>query len=165
MNQLVSHGLKREFVKVSWEDESEEQSCKTLSRAEAQQLRRTLTWFSPWRVIAVQALVGMLCAGVAAAVTMGSVTGSAAGFWSALYGAASVVVPNILLARGMTKPTSSPMASASGFMFWEMLKIGAAIAMLVIAAKVVPNLSWPALLAAMVVCMKVNWFALLWRGR
>ena len=160
MNQLVSHGLKREFVKADWEDGDEEPSIKTLSRAEAQALRQTLTWFSPWRVIAMQALVGMLCAGVAVAVM-----GSAAGFWSALYGAASVVVPNILLARGMTKSTSSPMASASGFMFWEMLKIGAAIAMLVIAAKVVPHLSWPALLAAMVVCMKVNWFALLWRGR
>ena len=160
MNQLVSHGLKREFVKANWEDADEEQPVRTLNRAQALSLRQSLTWFSPWRVIAVQALVGMLCAGVAAAVM-----GSATGFWSALYGAASVVVPNILLARGMTKSTSSAMASASGFMFWEMLKIGAAIAMLVIAAKVVPNLSWPALLAAMVVCMKVNWFALLWRGR
>ena len=46
-----------------------------------------------------------------------------------------------------------------------MLKIGVAIAMLVIAARVVPNLSWPALLAAMVVCIKVNWVALLWRPR
>ena len=160
MNQLVSHGLERKVVKANWEDESEDQIFNALNRAEAQTLRQKLTWFSPWRVIAMQALVGMLCAGVA-----GALMGSTTGFWSALYGAASVVVPNILLARGMTKSTSSPMASASGFMFWEMLKIGAAIAMLVIAAKVVPNLSWPALLAAMVVCMKVNWFALLWRGR
>lgn len=52
-----------------------------------------------------------------------------------------------------------------GFLFWEMLKIAAAIAMLVIAAKVVPDLSWPALLVTMVVCIKVNWVALLWRGR
>ena len=160
MNQLVSHGVKRDFVKQDWDDGDEERPVKALNHVEAQALRQSLSWFSPWRVIAMQALVGMLCAGVAVAV-MGSMTG----FWSALYGAASVVVPNILLARGMTKSTRSPMASASGFMFWEMLKIGAAIAMLVIAAKVVPNLSWPALLAAMVVCMKVNWFALLWRGR
>ncbi len=52
-----------------------------------------------------------------------------------------------------------------GFLFWEMLKIAAAVSLLVIAAKVVPNLSWPALLITMVVCMKVNWVALLWRGR
>jgi ATP synthase protein I len=50
-------------------------------------------------------------------------------------------------------------------MFWEMLKIGVAVAMLVIAARVVRELSWPALLATMVVCMKVNWLALLWQGR
>jgi ATP synthase protein I len=56
-------------------------------------------------------------------------------------------------------------AAAAGFMFWEMLKIGVAVAMLVIAARVVPDLSWPALLVTMVVCMKVNWLALLWQGR
>ena len=91
MSQLVSHGLKREFVKANWEDESDELPFKSLNRVEAQTLRQSLTWFSPWRVIAMQALVGMLCAWVA-----GVVMGSALGFWSALYGAASVVVPNIL---------------------------------------------------------------------
>jgi ATP synthase protein I len=57
------------------------------------------------------------------------------------------------------------MAMATGFMFWEMLKIGVAVAMLAIAVRVVPNLNWPALLVTMVVCIKVNWVALLWRGR
>jgi ATP synthase protein I len=76
-----------------------------------------------------------------------------------------VVLPNALLARGMTRRVGGAVAAAAGFLFWEMLKIGAAIAMLLIAARVVPQLSWPALLVTMVVCMKVNWFALLWRGR
>ena len=65
----------------------------------------------------------------------------------------------------MTRGTRNPVAVAAGFMFWEMLKIGVAIAMLAIAVRVVPNLSWPALLVTMVVCIKVNWVALLWRGR
>jgi ATP synthase protein I len=65
----------------------------------------------------------------------------------------------------MTRGTRSVVAAAAGFMFWETLKIGVAVALLVIAAKVVPDLSWPALLITMVVCMKVNWLALLWRGR
>ncbi len=85
--------------------------------------------------------------------------------WSALYGAAAVVLPSALLARGMTRGTRDPMAAAAGFMFWEMLKIGVAVALLAIAARVVPNLSWPVLLVTMVVCIKVNWLALLWRGR
>jgi ATP synthase protein I len=76
-------------------------------------------------------------------------------------------MPSALLARGMTRRPAGvgPVAAAAGFMFWEMLKIGVSIAMLVIAARVVPHLSWPALLVTMVVCIKVNWLALLWRGR
>jgi ATP synthase protein I len=37
--------------------------------------------------------------------------------------------------------------------------------MLLAAPRVVPGLSWPALLVAMVVCMKMNWWALLWRRK
>jgi len=122
-------------------------------------LRASIPQVSPWKVVAVQALAGVLCT-VIAAVTAGS--GAA---WSALYGGAAVVLPAALLARGMTRGAGSPVAAAVGFMFWEMLKIAVAIAMLVIAAKVVPNLSWPVLLVTMVVCMKVNWLALLWRRR
>ena len=115
---------------------------------------------SPWRVVAAQAVVGLVCAAATWALTQ---RGGAA--WSAVYGAAAVVLPSALLARGMTRRTRNPVAAAAGFMFWEMLKIGVAIAMLVIASKVVPGLSWPALLVTMVVCIKVNWVALLWRGQ
>lgn len=130
-----------------------------MTREEAQALIRAQPRVSPWRVVAVQGLVGVVMAALAVLMLGGS-----AG-WSALYGAAAVVLPNALLARGMTRGTANPVAAAAGFLFWEMLKIGAAIAMLVIAARVVPQLSWPVLLVTMVVCMKVNWFALLWRGR
>jgi ATP synthase protein I len=113
---------------------------------------------SPWRVVAAQAIAGLLC------VAGASLIGSGA-LWSALYGAAATVLPSALLARGMTKRVGSAVAAAAGFMVWEMVKIGVALAMLVIAARVVPQLSWPVLLITMVVCMKVNWLALLWRGR
>ena len=115
---------------------------------------------SPWRVVAAQAVAGLVCA-----LAVWALTQSGSSLWSALYGAAAVVIPSALLARGMTRGTGSRVAAAAGFLFWEMLKIGVAIAMLVIAARVVPQLSWPALLVTMVVCMKVNWVALLWRGR
>jgi ATP synthase protein I len=84
-----------------------------------------------------------------------------------LYGAACVVVPGALLARGMTSRLSSmsPGASAVSFMLWEMVKIAVSIAMLMLAPKLVQGLSWPALLVGLVLCMKVYWFALLWRGR
>jgi ATP synthase protein I len=87
--------------------------------------------------------------------------------WSVLYGAATVVLPGALMARGMTSKISSlsPGTSAVSFMAWEMLKIGVSVVMLVLAPKLVQPLSWPALLVSLVVCMKVYWVALLWRGR
>ena len=141
-------------------DEATDPPFKTLSREEAQALRASIPQVSPWRVVAAQAAAGVVCGAVTWLVTERS--GAA---WSALYGAAAVVVPGALLARGMTRGVGSPVAAAAGFLFWEMLKIGVAIAMLVIAARVVPDLSWPALLITMVVCIKVNWVALLWRAR
>jgi ATP synthase protein I len=145
-----------------WPDEAaaDDAPFRRLSRDEAQALRAADPPVSPWRVVVFQALAGVLCTLVAWA--LGPAPG---GTWSALYGAAAVVLPSALLARGMTRRAANAVAAAAGFMFWEMLKIGVAVAMLVIAARVVPHLSWPVLLLTMVVCMKVNWFALLWRGR
>jgi ATP synthase protein I len=162
MNEIVNDPVVRLGGSgPGWDDASEEDlQFRPLSREEAQDLRRRMSFLSPWVVLGWQGLVGVVCC---AAFGVFSQRSSVA--WSSLYGVVAVVLPGMLLARGMTKQARSPMASAAGFMFWEMLKIGVAIAMLVIAARVVPNLSWPAMLVTMVVCMKVNWFALLWRGR
>lgn len=141
-------------------DEADDASFKTLTAEEAKTLRASLPMVSPWRVVAVQAAAGLLCTLVVWGLTQRSTAA-----WSALYGALAVVIPGALLARGMTRGTRSPVGAAAGFMFWEMLKIAVAIAMLVIAARVVPQLSWPALLVTMVVCIKVNWWALMWRRR
>ncbi len=117
---------------------------------------------SPWWVIAVQAVVGVVVALVGWLVTARADIG-----WSLLYGAATVVLPGALMARGMTSKLSSmaPAASAVSFMVWEMLKIGVSVAMLVVAGRIVQPLVWPALLVGLVVCMKVYWVALLWRRR
>ena len=114
---------------------------------------------SPWRVVAAQAAAGVLCAALIGLVFQQGGVG-----WSALYGAATVVVPSGLLARGMTRRSLNAVTAAAGFLVWEMIKIGVAVAMLLLAPKIVPQLSWPALLVTMVVCIKVNWLALLWQG-
>jgi ATP synthase protein I len=113
-------------------------------------------------VIAVQGAVGLGVALLAALFTGRPEVGM-----SALYGAATVVLPGALMARGMTSRLSSvsPAASAVSFMLWEMVKIAVSIAMLMLAPKLVQPLSWPALLVGLVLCMKVYWLALLWRGR
>lgn len=146
-----------------WVDDDEQAPVpKPLTREEAGALRAKQPPVSPWRVIGVQIVVGVLWAGL-----LGLVFGKGMYAWSALYGAAAVVVPGALLARGMTSKLSSmsPGASAVSFMLWEVVKIGVAVGMLMLAPRLVQPLSWPALLAGLVVCMKVYWFALLWRGR
>jgi ATP synthase protein I len=158
-------------MRSNWQDSEREEdgfqgsaikAFKPLTREQAQALRLKDPPVSPWRVLQVQAGVGVGVALLAVAFT-----GKQEMFWSALFGAATVVVPGALMARGMTSRLSSlsPGTSAVSFMLWEMVKIAVSVAMLMLAPKIVDHLSWPALLAALVVCMKVYWLALLWRGR
>ena len=162
--QQISNKRSAATATASFSDDVADQAFKPLTRQEAQALRAKQPMVSPWRVVGVQAVVGLLCV-TAALVFLGGEDGQHGTAWSALYGAAAVVLPSALLARGMTRRADSPTAAAMGLMFWETIKIAAAVAMLVIAARVVPQLNWPALLVTMVVCSQVNWFALLWRGR
>jgi ATP synthase protein I len=143
-------------------DEAGEAPFKSLTREEAEALRAQHPPLSPWRVIAVQAVVGLVMATLWWSLSRQGEAG-----WSALYGAAAVVVPGALLARGITTRLSgaNPAAAAARFLLWELLKIMVAVAMLAAAARVVPDLSWPALLVTMIVCLKVNWLTLLWWGR
>lgn len=148
-----------------WNDEEDaaaKPSVKALTREEAQALRAKEPPLSPWRVIGVQGGVGMVAALLALLLT-----GREELAWSLLYGAAVVVVPGALMARGMTSPLSSvsPGASAVSFMLWEVLKIGVSVGMLMLAPEFLQPLNWPALLVGLVLCMKVYWVALLWRGR
>jgi len=154
----------RSFRKDAWDDAqgSDEAPVRALTRQEAQALVARSPSVSPWKVVGWQAGVGAV---VAALVWL--VTGEGSAARSALYGAAVVVVPAALMARGMTSRLSSmnPGASAVSFMLWELLKISVSVVMLMLASGILQPLSWPALLVAMVLCMKVYWLALLWRGR
>ena len=160
--QVVPPGARKKDVWADAEDGAAELPFKRLSPEEAQALRSKEPPISPWRVLRVQAVVG-----VGVALIAGLLTANMAALWSALYGAAAVVLPGALLARGMTSRLTgmSPGVSAVSFMLWEFVKIAASIAMLALAPRFVQPLVWPALLAGLVLGMKVYWVALLWRGR
>lgn len=143
------------------EAEDDRDDFKPLTAEEAQALRDRDPPVSPWRVVAVQAVAGLVMSALTWLVTR---RGEAV--VSALFGAAIVVVPQVVLVRGMTRWSGSQAVSkAAGFLIWEGVKILMAVVMLAVASRVVPHLSWPALLVTMVVCMKFNWLALLWRGQ
>lgn len=140
-----------------WDDEDEEPPV-ALTPAQAQVLRDRQPQVSAWRVVAAQAAVGV----AVGALTWG-LFGRDAGL-SALYGAAVIVLPTALLARGVGRMAGSGLvAGALGFLAWAGMKWVLSLALLVAAVRVVPGLNWPALLVAMAVCLQVNWLALLWR--
>ena len=142
-----------------WDDEGDVRGA-PLTREEAQALRARNPSVSPWRVVAAQSAIGG-----AAALFAWLLAGSASVAWSALYGAAVAVLPGALMARGASRKAPSPGLSFVSLLSWSFVKIAVSVVLLLLAPKLVQPLSWPALLVALVLCLQVYWFALLWRGR
>ena len=142
------------------ETEAEESDFKPLTAEEAEQWRSRNPPISVWKVVAGQALVGVLVALVAWALT-----GSVPVGWSAAYGALAVVVPAALFARGVLRHSAllNPRAAMVGFFGWEIVKILLTVALLAAAPWVVSGLSWVALVVGMVITIKTYWIALLVR--
>jgi ATP synthase protein I len=139
-----------------WEDGGQEPEFKPLTREEANRWRDSQPRLSPWRLVGVQVLVGLIAAALG-----GLLTQSPAVAWSVLYGAAAVVLPSALMAWGMTSSALSRLsagyaqAAFAGFLMWEGVKILFAVAMLGAAQYLVPDLSWFGLLAGLVLVLKV----------
>lgn len=145
---------------TGFEDEAQEPPFKTLSAHEARVWREANPPVSPWRVIAVQAAVGLVMS-----LLCWLVVGRGVAAWSALAGAAVVVLPGALMVRGLSRLTGdSPAARLAGFWVWEASKILLALAMLLGLATGVRNLHWPAMLVTLIACLQVHGWALLWRG-
>ena len=142
------------------ETAAEESDFKPLTAQEADQWRSRNPPISVWKVVAGQALVGVLVALVAWALT-----GSVPVGWSAAYGALAVVVPAALFARGVLRHSAllNPRAAMVGFFGWEIVKILLTVALLAAAPWVVSGLSWVALVVGMVITIKTYWIALLVR--
>lgn len=157
--EFVAQAFTREKITASeTESEAEDPEFKPLTAQQAQEWRRRQPLLSVWRIVAFQALAGVLVALLA-----WWLTGRAQVAWSAGYGALSVVLPAALFARGMARKRSSAGAAMVGLFGWELVKIVLTVAMLAAAPRLVPGLSWLALLAGMVVTMKTYWVALLAR--
>ena len=144
------------------EDDDQDSDFKPLTADEARQWRDKNPQVSVWRIVAVQALVGVLVA-----VAAWLLTGRQSAGWSAGYGALAVVVPAALFARGVLRhrEMQNPGVAMLRFFGWEMVKIILTVAILVAAPRVVVGLSWLALMAGMVLTLKTYWIALLLQSR
>jgi len=134
---------------------------KPLTAQEAAALRAADPALSPWWVIGLQCVAGLLVSGLVA-----WVFGKSAG-WSAAYGAVAVIVPAALFARGiMGRFASLNAASATyGFFMWEAVKLVVGVVLVAMAPRLVVNLNWLALFAGLFVTLKMYWLALLKRPK
>ena len=139
------------------DQDNAQETFEPLTSEQVAELRKRQPLLSVWRVVGVQALLGLLMAWL-----VWLVTEQMAAVYSAIYGALVVIVPAALFARGLTSKVASVNVGAAvfGFFLWEMVKIGLTVAMLFAAPRLVSDLSWPAMLAGLVVTMKVYWVAL-----
>ncbi len=143
-------------------DESDALSFRRLTKQEAQALRELQPPISPWRVIRLQVVVGIV-----ATLVVWFFAAESSVVWSVAYGALAVILPAMLFARGLMSQFSSINAMTAGFGFfvWEAVKIGVSVAMLFAAPKLVSDLNWVAMLLSLALTMKVYWVALLMRPK
>ena len=142
------------------DEKDEEIEFVPLTAEQAQALREQHPSVSPWWVVAGQAVVGVL-------VTLITwwVTGKTSSAWSAAFGALAVVVPAALFARGISGRFASAHVGSAVLVFfvWEFVKIVMTVGVVLLAQRLVVNLSWPIMLLSLVITMKVYWVALIRR--
>ncbi len=116
---------------------------------------------SPLRLVAMQALVGGLCA-----VAWGVFSGRIPALEAACIGAAIVVLPALLMALGLRRLEGTPAPwRLMGFFVLEGVKVAAMLIGLALVAWLHPGVDWVALVVTLVVSLKAGWVALLRRGR
>lgn len=144
------------------DEQSLEPEPKPLTVEEAALLRSRIIGFSPWHVIGVQAVAGLLVVLGVWLVSDQSAWGKSAG-----YGALAALIPAIVFARGLVRQQRAPApgAALAGMFVWEFVKIILTLVMLFAAPRVVEDLNWLALLAGFVVTMKASWLAMFWQHR
>lgn len=158
---LVNESLVKASVDAGDAEDGVEEYFEPLTPEQAQtvivRLRKTASLLSPWRLIMLQLLVGVIATVVALVVS-----GEKRIALSVAYGAVAVVLPAGMFAWGVMRRRGSQLALAAGlrFFIWEVAKVGLTVAMLFAAPALVANISWLALLAGFVVTMKVYWLAI-----
>lgn len=138
-------------------NEGFEPDFKPLSAEEAQAWRQNNPQASPWRGLLLQVGVGALLA-----LLVGLLSGQSHLAASAAWGSVAVVIPAVVFVRALSRQMrrTQPGSALVGLFVWELVKIVLTVALLLVAPKVISDLSWFALVAGFVVTMKVYWLAM-----
>lgn len=116
---------------------------------------------SPWWVVLMQLVLGVVLAGfVWLAFDKGAAVSSACG-------SLAVVIPGALFAKGLTGrfARSNVGAAVASFFIWEFVKIVMTVAVMFAAYRLVDDLNWLAMLAGLVLTLKVYWLALVFKPK
>lgn len=152
---------------AGWDEKAEafDDDFKPLTAEEASAWRKGQIRISVWQVLACQAVVGVLLGGLVAAF----------GYWVAAkslwYGGFAIWLPAMLMAWGVLQGKFSralsvfPRGSFAALVFWEGVKVLLSVMLMVAAPWVLKQVDWLALLAGLVVVIKVNGVALWWVSR
>jgi ATP synthase protein I len=111
----------------------------------------------PWRIVALQA-----CVGAVMVLLTWLLTDERRLAASVAWGVVAVVIPAMVFVRALRRQmqVAHPKVALVGLFAWELVKIVLTVALLLVAPKVISDLSWLALVASFVVTIKVYWLAL-----
>lgn len=134
----------------------DQEAHKPLTANQAKAWRATQPNISPWLMLLWQALALVLL-GLLTAWWLGDAQAK-----SFVYGGVAVLVPAALMVVGlsgglMRRLSAHPSGSLVGFALLESLKLLLSVLLMLAAPQLVSNLSWLALLAGVVVALKVHW--------
>lgn len=127
-----------------------------LTAEQAAAVRAANPTTSPWWVVAAQVALGLVMTGLAWWLFDQRIARSVG------CGVLAVVIPSALFARGLTSQFAKANVGTAvmSFFLWELVKIVVTLGLLFAAHRLVKDLSWPAMLAGLVVTLKVYWLAL-----
>lgn len=144
-------------LKASATDDVTEPEFKPLTADEAQVWRLRNPALMPWRIVALQA-----CVGAVMVLLTWLLTDERRLAASVAWGVVAVVIPAMVFVRALRRQmqVAHPKVALVGLFAWELVKIVLTVALLLVAPKVISDLSWLALVASFVVTIKVYWLAL-----
>jgi len=139
-------------------DDDAIEELKPLTAQEAAAWRANQAVTSPWRVLWLQALVGGVLVALTAAFTSRPPLVA-----SVAWGVFSVWLPALVFARALARQGRHRGAGSAllGFFVWELVKVVLTVALLMVAPRVVAELSWAAMVAGFVITLKVYWLAMM----